>query len=598
MSDGLRLTDTQRRAAIERIDENIALRSGAGCGKTFVLARRYTELLLVGEDEEKMQRLVALTFTDKAAVEMSQRVRRMLLERAGKATGAQRQRLLRWVDELPSARISTIHSFCSGILRSHAVEAGVDPAFAVATDDTFVNRLVEEAVDQAVLSGVESERPGLDRLLGELRFTQICELTVQLVRQRLDWRPERLGDPQAVGRQWEELSDRERQAAWRRLEADTQLAEELDRLLAVPCYAAEDELHAWRVEKLALAQRLLEDPRARTPEAFRLLTETPGRRGKDANWGEKGSATRMRHALKDVLDRLCEYAIYAEQPNDLDAEAAEIVCGLSRLATDAIELYGREKRRRGMLDFTDLLHLTGELLREQPEIRRRIGSQIDQLLIDECQDTDAFQAMLLVAQLLSDGTDRPPEPGRLFLVGDVKQSIYRFRGAQVDIFRRLCNMLGEPQAESLDLSFRTHCAGVGFVNHLFGEMMGEEYDAIQAFRHQPPPQPSVEILLARPAKDPGNGKLDAEQVIQLQAALTAQRIHEMLEKREPVVWDGQADRYRAVRPGDIAILFGRMTQSLPFERQLALRGVPYYVVAGTGFFRQQEVFDILNALKA
>ena len=137
----LKLTGAQRNAAIDCADQSMALRSGAGCGKTFVLAKRYTQLLTSADpDTAPLRRLVALTFTDKAAIEMSQRVRKMLVQQARDAGPPQRTQLRRWIDELPEARISTIHSFCASLLRAHAVEAGVDPNFAVCADDhTGVN---------------------------------------------------------------------------------------------------------------------------------------------------------------------------------------------------------------------------------------------------------------------------------------------------------------------------------------------------------------------------------------------------------------------------------------------------------------------------
>ena len=118
MSEAFTLTDAQRAAAIDRAEENVALLSGAGCGKTFVLARRFAELLCRREsDPDALRRLVAVTFTEKAALEMAQRVRALLSEFAEQAAGPRRTRLLAWLDELPEARISTIHSLCASLLR-------------------------------------------------------------------------------------------------------------------------------------------------------------------------------------------------------------------------------------------------------------------------------------------------------------------------------------------------------------------------------------------------------------------------------------------------------------------------------------------------
>jgi len=228
-----------------------------------------------------------------------------------------------------------------------------------------------------------------------------------------------------------------------------------------------------------------------------------------------------------------------------------------------------------------------------PRLQSGISSQIDQLLIDECQDTNAFQLNMLVG-LACDGAASAPA-GKLCLIGDAKQSIYRFRGAEVEAFRRLCEQLGPAGREDLDISFRTHAAGVAFVNELFGPLMGDAYEPVQAHRRQTPAQPSVEIILAAPGDGESIGS--AGQAVELQAAATAQRIAELIDSRQPCVWDAAAEEFRPAEYGDVAILFARMTRSLDYERELAARDIPYYVVAGTGFFRQQEIYDVLNALR-
>ena len=126
----------------------------------------------------------ALTFTDKAAIEMSQRVRAMLIARAESAQGPARRKLLRWIDELPEAHISTIHGFCSALLRSNAVEAGVDPNFAVCADGLLVGRLVAEAADRALLVAIEDERPDAAMLLESYSFDRIVEAIGVLMDQR------------------------------------------------------------------------------------------------------------------------------------------------------------------------------------------------------------------------------------------------------------------------------------------------------------------------------------------------------------------------------------------------------------------------------
>ena len=132
------LTRRQAEAAVARAGESLALTSGAGCGKTLVLARRFTELLMsaAGTGASPFDRFVALTFTDKAALEMLDRVRAVLLDALQRSRDSEdQQKLAEWITELPAAHISTIHSFCASLLRRHAIEAGVDPDFDVCADE-------------------------------------------------------------------------------------------------------------------------------------------------------------------------------------------------------------------------------------------------------------------------------------------------------------------------------------------------------------------------------------------------------------------------------------------------------------------------------
>jgi ATP-dependent helicase/nuclease subunit A len=594
----LELTPAQRAAAVDRIQDSLVLVSGAGCGKTFVLARRFVELLLAGGDDVELSRFVALTFTEKAALEMSQRVRAMLVERAANASGAQRERLRRWIEELPEARISTIHGFCASVLRAHAIDAGVDPGFTVCADDLLATRLRREAAEEALLSSAEAGDPGALDLLGRYRLEELTEVVSSLMDQRTSYQTGSYEDADAILTRWKALLEQAREEAWHRLDEDQRPRDLLADLGAFRCEDDSDRLYAIWKEVLSLAPCLLNEPSSRTPDAFaELQGVSTGSLGSDKAWGGKGFAKEVRDAIKAVKISIGEYADFAEPLGPRDAEAAAILAALAHVTGDASLRYADAKRARGLLDFTDLLECTGSLLSRNRRVREAIGGQIDQLLIDECQDTDAYQLKVLRCLVFGDasgGSDASPS-GRLFVVGDAKQSIYRFRGAQVEVFRDLCERIGRERTESLDRSFRTHAAGVAFVNELFAPLMGSEYAPIEAHRVICPPQPSVEILLAE-GQFPTRG--GADKAVEAEASVTAQRIDEMLRARECRVWDDSSRDWRAVRPGDIAILFARMTSSLRYEWELQRRGIPYYVVGGTGFFRRQEVLDVLNALRA
>ncbi len=596
MTDRTDLTPTQKSAAIERTGENLALRSGAGCGKTLVLGRRFAELLVKYRGgENPLNRFVALTFTDKAAIEMIQRVRRLLSEMAAKSKGADRVKLRSWLEELPEARISTIHSFCASLLRSWAVEAGIDPNFAICANDYVSDSLLNEAVDKAVLEAVEAGRQDVATLLTRISYSSVAEVVFRLVDRQLDWNAADYAEPDTILARWRRMLDDARKASLAGLKNNRQLADELDAIEAIPCSKADDKLNVWRAGMLAAARRIIKSPQSVAAEDFSRLAESPGNSGSPAAWGGKENISTARGRMKDVFGELADYSQYFAEPGDADAQAAESLAAMVSLARDADAIYTAAKRQRGLLDFTDLLHHAGRLIFERPDMVASLRRQIDQLLIDECQDTSDFQVRMLL-KLLFDDAEPTAADGRLFVVGDAKQSIYRFRGAQVEVFEKLCDRLGSSRQEDLDISFRTHEAGVEFVNHLFERIM-PGYTPIKSNRKQSLPQPSVEIILAEP-NDKEEPIAGAAHAAALQAAVTARRIREMLDGKERIVWDKSAEDWRAVQPRDIAILFSRRTNSLMYERQLAAHGVPYYVLAGTGFFNQQEVFDMLNALRA
>lgn len=594
MKTHVELTDAQRSAAIERKAENIALLSGAGCGKTYVLARRFTELLMNREDTENpLSRFVALTFTEKATLEMSLRVRKLLADRAAASEGPDRSRLFGWLQEVPAARISTIHGFCASLLRLYAIEAGIDPNFAVCADDLLTGQMTGEAAEQALLQAIEVGSQDVIEALSLLPYQQLVDHIQLLIKQRTAWQQGQYDDATMILRRWSELAETESQTAWQAYVQNQTLHQRMKQARSLPCTNADDKLAIYRQSQLAIIQELIDNPTARTTETIASLKKAPGNIGSAKAWGSREETTDARKLLVDLVKQAVKMSVYCEGLGTSDRQAAEILATLTRLAREADELYRSEKRRRGLLDFTDLLTATSQLLERSESVRRSVSGSIDQLLLDEAQDTNAYQMLLLERLVFGQAGAEDLQPGKLFVVGDAKQSIYRFRGAQVEVFEDLCRRLGPGQQEKLTISFRSSPATVAFVNHLFERLIENSYEAISANRTDCRETPAVEIILAGL---PEGQKFRAERAVDAQALITAQRIDEMVQGQEKLVWDKQAKALRPVQYGDIAMLFRRMTNSLPFERRLAEMAVPYYVVAGTGFFKQQEVFDVLNAL--
>ncbi len=251
-----------------------------------------------------------------------------------------------------------------------------------------------------------------------------------------------------------------------------------------------------------------------------------------------------------------------------------------------------------MLDFHDLLDRARHLLTDprHNEVRAQLSAHLRLLLVDEFQDTDPVQVELVSALCGESIAD-----GKLFFVGDYKQSIYRFRGADPHVFRRLRDRTPRPGQLSLTLNFRSQPAILDFVNALFADALGPDNEALRPNRSQPTPTPAIEFLWAPGrsgrAREQGRG-CAAARPTGLPAACA-----QILDSQDAIVGDEQAAAQgrppaRAARPGDVAILLRALSDIELYEAALQRYGIDYYLVGGHAFYAQQEVFDLLNLLRS
>jgi len=388
------LTSAQRSAGVDRIDENIALRSGAGCGKTFVLARRFTELLMNCDDQQDpMSSFVALTFTDKAAAEMSQRVRDMLKNFADTTTDpTERRKFLTWLDQVPEARISTIHSFCASILRSCAIEAGIDPNFAVCSETLISDQLLLESCKSAVLSALEffvedtedTEESSkifaeqLSELFTSCKFGQVVKHVRSLVenRSRIDFA--KYLDPDATFNHWNEIVEALRIKATGKLATDESIIDALGRLRQQHCSNPDDKLYPSFVRTVEIVETIIAQPLEQSEELFtELAVLKPGTCGAAKNWGTKENVKLVRLAIKELRETLSQYALHSESLGESDKLAAGVLGTLAQLGIDANERYHKTKLSRGIVDFTDLLVLARDVIKNNPALRAGLAEGIE-----------------------------------------------------------------------------------------------------------------------------------------------------------------------------------------------------------------------------
>ncbi len=586
------LTEQQHRAVFTR-DVSVVLSSGAGCGKTHVLTQRYLSHLR--DDGAEVGQVVAITFTDRAARQMRGRIRAAVLAALHAATTEEEaETQARHLRGLETAPVSTIHAFCGTLLRARAFDAGLDPGFEVLEEVLAANVRDEAAGDalQKLLTARTEAGEDLRQLVLLYGWRQSVEAVHALLRH---WDGERWG-------RWLSTPAAEVAEGWRREAREALLPRYVDYLRAAkPQFVrllSLLERHPPRPGPMADNVRTLLEgiPRlAAAPDpaaAAEALAEAAkvGSVGKKA-WPDPDVYEPIKEALEKFRNGLRSIGLerFAD-PGERLEETALVGQRFLRVAAAVAHAYQERKRALGLADFQDLLLLTRDLLRDRADVRAHLQDRYRFVLIDELQDTDPVQ-MELVEYLCGGGMTA----GKLFAVGDSKQSIYRFRGAEVRLFQDLRRRVPHEGRQGLTVNFRSQPAVLDFANALFARRL-DDFEPLVPHEPQVNPGACVEFLWS-----PRGDKANVTEARATEAAWIAARIAAMLAKgAEPLVADrgGDPTQLRAVRPGDVVLLFRSMTNVHLYEAALRQRGLHYYLVGGRAFFAQQEVYDVLNLLRA
>jgi len=597
----MRPSDEQAPAITAR-GVDVAVTAGAGTGKTRTLVARYLSLLL---DDVPLRSIVAITFTKKAAREMRNRVRqevRLYLDE-GQLNDQERHRWQRVYEALDAARIGTIHSLCGELLRHHPAEANLDPRFEMLDEGTAA-LLQAEAVESALAWAAAD--PQAARLFADFGEQDLPQVLAQLLSQRLDiaaftrpvdwwalWQPYLTAPLRAF------VEDSGVQADFADLSA----------LRADGTLARAAEVGDKLAGPLAELLRLWDEITAAQAAGDWVAVSTrlaPLRAAMKSHLGTKGNwaPAEPKPIIKDLqtgYDENLKALVGDGLDLALDREiATAILPELLRLYDQTLATYTRLKEERRALDFDDLEAGAVALLKDHPEVCARWQQEIRALLVDEFQDTNARQRDLL-ARLNGDG-------GKLFIVGDAKQSIYRFRGADVTVFRAARQEIAaRGKAYSLDTSYRAHRDLVADLNALLQPALGTEEDPARPYvepfaalahrRETPAPgltPPYIELHLGVGSKSDGALDKAAEALVARLAALVESE-QVQVTTHDP---DSGQSQVRLLNYGDIAILCRASTSFAPYENALENAGVPFLTVAGRGFYERPEVRDVLNALTA
>ncbi len=592
----------EQEQAITGTARRICVSAGAGSGKTRILIERMLRLLdspeLWPEKRPRLDGIVALTFADKAAAEMKARLRKGFAEKAKAAAGDARQFWRELVREADGARVSTIHAFCASFLRENALRLGVSPDTGVLSDAE--NALLRERVVAEVLDELlEAGDAGAAALYVEYGGKRLKDTLRAAIGQRTALRDiaARTPDsatPEALVEEWKRVAgavfDRETLA----LASPAALGPVLAELKALEtCVLYENDGRAKRLQHaVALLERVLA-PGAEPGIIREALAElgkagdyTP--RASDKKWSDRESYDRANAALNDLHKGAQKIAsLNAEGDPQMELETARRTLAFLSIADRVIGRFAERKAALECQDFDDQIDETRRILAEDAELCARTARGIAFLLVDEFQDTD--RAQLEIANLLCDTPGGPS----LFIVGDAKQSIYLFRGAEVGVFREAGTAadLNVP----LKTNFRSTPDVLAFVNHFFRgtNLLAavENYGGMKT--HRPAAgRSAVEFFLPPDSEE----KTKAEEAHKTEAAFIAARIREMVHGPEPVTV-GDPDERRPAAYGDIALLFRRFTHVHHYEEALRAADIPYCLGAGRSFYTRQEVVDILHLLQ-
>lgn len=647
---------TREQLLAQSSDRHLAITASAGSGKTSVLVQRYVHLLLNGTDSRS---IVAITFTRKAAAEMTARVAKAVEKLLAEATEPSEMKKLRTIRErLTGAKISTIHSFCSQLLRDFPIEAGVVPNFTELTQSEEIV-LREKAALDTMEEWLDTDHPNREqallvfRTLGRKKVHEYLKSllsnseTLRLLDDVYSYDDEYLLEHAAnlcremvitsINAMRETLieflplidSSSLKASAHTKMQAS--INESREKLYQI---GVQLEGHHSLVELSSIIEELLEVKSVFFTKANQLTAAY-------RKTVPEAETIQIQSAIQNAAETVNEKTVEAFHSAEMDEHLITLTRILFDMAREAAEAVEAEKDSRGALNFDDL-QLKALILLDNESVQQKLRRKIRYLMIDEFQDTNILQyeiAKRLVSALELSNKDASGNSTNLFIVGDAKQSIYGFRGADVRVFEEARKDIQSANKHDLDTgkilqdistpngiiethrnemfgdirlsaTFRLLPAIAGFVNTVCGAIMPAEttgydvgYEPIVCARHTDrlnPADGSITFLLA---EKPYQAKSQTEEPDEEtdsddstgEAELLARHIATITGSEKPyTVFEDKVERVAEF--GDIAVLarsrsgFEALTTAF---RQLE---IPFVIHSGKGFFSTQEIIDVHSYL--
>ena len=587
----MNLTPKQQEAL--NIDKHICVTAGAGSGKTTVLVDRYLEILR--DDNVNPEKIVAITFTDKAAAEMKRRIIDKLNETENTVIRENH------IEKMNTAPISTIHAFCSRILREFPFEAGVPANFSIIqgidqkllVKKTIHDNLKDIATDPTHTHyedlRLSLQRYGNSQSLVDLFFMMIGKRDVVA---------------QVIENVYSDIKDGQIPDTWDKiyradLPSESQITSFIESLKKVLEFARGKNVT--EVTIIISKLDMLPDQNPNSPcvlellkDVVDLITNKDGSIGKSNFLGRGVDTTDYESEINMVVsmsEKIKTARIQeADESESEDQYLVNTTHHIRTLYSRILDAYQSNKLSQGILDYDDLQMKTRDLIKNSKDIRRKLSDRYEYFMIDEYQDTNEIQyelVMLLTNEL---------QDANLFIVGDPKQSIFGFRGADVRVFDKTKQKIIDKGGIDIQLTenFRSLRGPVGFVNHFFEKLMRDStqnefevaFESLTKARGCTA-EGAIEIIL---------GQKDNEETNE--SVIIAQHINNMIENNEQI-WvrsEGGDETPQPIKYGDIAILIRSRSHLPDIEHALLSADIPYLTTGGIGFYQRQEIYDIWNYL--
>lgn len=603
----VRIDDGPARARIRTsLGESVLVEASAGTGKTTELIARIVAVLAGGLTT--IDRIVAVTFTNKAAGELKLRLRQEL-DRARETapTSAERGNIEQALEHLEEASIGTIHSFCGQILRERPVEAVIDPAFEELSEQQ-ASRIYDRAFRAWMQKKLGEGSPGLRRALVRLAARESASSASPV--EQLQYEA------------WKVIEWRDHPAQWKKEPFDRE--REIDGIIeqvqiiseaASRCQKPGDNL----VKSLRPARDLVtwiergETAGSRdydSLESFliQLYTDLKKTPQKGAGFFADGVPREQVVAAREHLVERLE--------NFKNAAEADLAAALRDEMWELAAQYDALKRRAGKLDFLDLLILARDLVRDNADVRRYLQGRFTHLFIDEFQDTDPLQAEILLLLASDDPTQSDwlqvtPKSGKLFVVGDPKQSIYKFRRADVVLYRTIREALESRGVGVVQLttSFRSLRPIQECVNAAFCSEMQDDLESGQAaYSPLEGTTPAIQgqpCLVALPVPRPyGSAQISRKAIDGCLPDTIVAYVQWLVEQSAWKIRDPEnPSQLLPLSSRHICILFRRFTNfgrdiTRDYVRSLEAREIPHLLVGSKSFHSREEVETLRAALTA